>query len=83
MVGQPIGCLVDVFWSCSDRHGRVVVASVLLVNAHTWGLNSVRFLVGPLVQFEALTRYLVLCHLPRVLSTNVSITLATQRRIFV
>jgi hypothetical protein len=46
MVGRP-RVSPPPSWSCSDRYPRVVVASVLLVNAHTWGLNSVRLAVEP------------------------------------
>lgn len=43
MVAHPIIVSQASSRASFDRHPRVVVASVLLVNAHTWGLNSVRF----------------------------------------
>ena len=46
MVRRPTLCLRSSSWFFSDRHIRVVVAAVLLVNAHTWGLNSVSFVAN-------------------------------------
>ena len=46
MVRRPTLCLRSSSWFFSDRHIRVVVAAVLLVNAHTWGLNSVGFVAN-------------------------------------